>query len=180
MKSNALNVSFLVHPSQFSDSATHWWARMKCVFLPAFNLTVPAKWLYATLWSFANNNHGGIYPSYKTIMRRSGLKNNAIAKALAELEHFKWIVRDKTKSKGNDYVLFCPLHSNSETGEEVKDQYYPTEDMAIEWASRKRSRGKTEAPRLSKELKEKLKRWFYASSASDKNTRDSSKKIGTW
>jgi hypothetical protein len=122
------------------------------------NLTTSAKWLYATLRSFANNHDGGIFPSYKAIMQRGGLTKNAVAKGLAELEHFGWIVRDKNKGKSNHYILYCPFHTNSETGEDIKDQYYPTEEMAIEWASREKSKDKLEPPKLSEELKEKLKR----------------------
>lgn len=97
-------------------------------------LTPAAKWLYVALRSFKNVKDGRTFPSYKKIMGRSGLSRNAVAKGLAELERWGWIVRQKTEGGNNYYKFYYPSLVQTNTNEEVGDQTFPTKKMVLEWS----------------------------------------------
>ncbi|HEY8560129.1 MAG TPA: helix-turn-helix domain-containing protein [Pyrinomonadaceae bacterium] len=91
-------------------------------------LTTPAKWLYVVLKSFQNHRSKRTFPGYEKIMKQSGMTRNAVAKGLKELEHWGYIVRNKTSGKVNNYEFRSPAAlSNGE-------DYYPTKAMAEKWA----------------------------------------------
>lgn len=105
-------------------------------------LTVAAKWLYVVLRSFRNEKTGATFPTYEKIMRRGGLSRNAVAKGLAELEHFGWIERVKTEGKRTlSYKFSYPTLVN-ENNEEFGDQTFPTQKNASEWAKIHRRKSK--------------------------------------
>lgn len=115
----------------FGDKGTH--TRIPNVlFSRGRYLTPQAKWIYATLQSFWNYDSGQIFPSYPKIMERSGLTRPAISKALKELEHFGWIIKQRRFSKSTDYDLVDPeLSIESRTDKE----WYccPTKQQAVDW-----------------------------------------------
>ncbi len=120
------------------------------LFSQGRHLTPQAKWLYATLQSFWNEKTERIFPSYKSIEKRSGLTRPAISKALKELEYFRWVIKRKHFSKSTDYELVYPKLINEKSGMS-EDQTYPTKEQAVHWKkaeaknrldSRKKSRRK--------------------------------------
>jgi hypothetical protein len=101
-------------------------------------LTPQAKWLYVVLRSFKNKERG-TFPGYVKIMERGGLKRNAVAKGLKELERFGWIVRSSSgKKRSNAYEFHYPSTVIEGTEEEYGSQVFPTEELAKEWAAGRR------------------------------------------
>ena len=92
-------------------------------------LTTSAKWLYVVLRSFQNQRTKKTFPGYEKIMERSGMKRNAVAKGLKELEHWGYIERNKTSGKVNNYEFCSPAALDKGY------YYYPTKEMAEKWAN---------------------------------------------
>lgn len=112
-------------------------------------LTPEAKWIYATLRSFTNNDSDKTFPSYSKIEERSGLNRMAISRALRELEHFHWIRKTKKFSKSTDYFLSYPTVQLPD-GTLAPDQTCPTKADAAAWnkflrEERKAAKRRTEA-----------------------------------
>lgn len=103
-------------------------------------LTPKAKWIYVVVRSFQFNGSGTSFPSYPAIMERSGLSRASVARALAELEHFGWIGRDKKHGGSTTYVFFFPSRQFRVSGDEIGNQEYPTLKMA-EAYRKERGRG---------------------------------------
>lgn len=68
-------------------------------------LTPPAKWVWVILKTHENNTTRRIFPSHATIEDLSGLSRVAVSKALKELEHFSWIIKDKAGGRSTNYTL---------------------------------------------------------------------------
>lgn len=108
------------------------------LFYEGRHLSPEAKWVYATLVSFKNNKTGKTFPSYESIMRRSGItRRQTISDALKELEHFGWITRRKKVGKSTSYSVGEP----EKPLDDVKFKpLRPTEAEAAEWKVTKRRR----------------------------------------
>lgn len=71
-------------------------------------LSVHAKWLYVILLSYASVNDeksSTVNPSYRTLVRDSGLRREMIAKALNELEGGGFITRQKRFNRSTVYSI---------------------------------------------------------------------------
>ena len=110
------------------------------LFWQGVHLTVDAKWVYVTLVSFRNSKTNATFPSYDKIMERSGLTRVRVARAIAELEHFDWIAKNKRFNGSTHYHVSYPnVYKVGSNGERVglsDDQTCPTKDEAERWAKR--------------------------------------------
>lgn len=114
-------------------------------------LTANAKWVYATLRSFKNNDTGKTFPSYDAIVERSGLSRPKVAEGLRELEKFSWIAKSKRFSKSTNYNLSYPaVWQDKSQGVLTPDQTCPTKEQASTWANRLRSERKIKDARRKK------------------------------
>ncbi|HEX9929506.1 MAG TPA: helix-turn-helix domain-containing protein [Pyrinomonadaceae bacterium] len=102
-------------------------------------LTTQAKWVYATLRSFTNNETDLTFPSYNKIQERSNLNRVAVANALEELEKFHWIKRENRFKQTNNYIMSPPIRRNAD-GTEAEDQTCPTKEEAAKWKNNLRNK----------------------------------------
>lgn len=117
-------------------------------------LTSDAKWVYATIRSFMNNDTGKMFPSYDAILERSGMTKPRLAAAQRELEHFYWITKRKRFSKSTIYKLSFPARVRPDKSL-VADQTVPTKAEAVAWAMRLREE------RKAKDAKRKTKHGWH-------------------
>lgn len=112
------------------------------LFWQGVHLTSDAKWVYLTLVSFRNSKTKATFPSYDKLMERSGLTRVRVSRAIAELEHFHWIGKEKRFNESNRYDLTYPeRYVNNALGEQVglaDDQTCPTKVEAEQWANRRK------------------------------------------
>jgi hypothetical protein len=127
-------------------------------------LTPHAKWVYATLRSFTNNETDRTFPSYDKIEERSGLNRPAISRALQELEHFYWIEKQKNFGRSTNYILRKPILTHPD-GRMLEDQTCPTKSEAAKWkeAVRAERNGREVQRRLSRG--EPIETWLPRSSS---------------
>jgi len=134
------------------------------------HLSPDAKVAYWATISFMNADTKLCYPRIEKIMERSGLTKTRACNALAELEEFKWVTKDKRFSGSTYYTFHYPfVHELNDYGETTglaPDQTCPTEGQASLWREklkRKRRAGKTwkgtvkaEALRFENEEKDRV------------------------
>lgn len=116
-------------------------------------LSPNAKAVYAALFMFANINHvadSNVYPSRDALAECSGLGRTTVAKALNELEHFRWIKRIKeTRNTANgeknktfiDFD-FSPKHADEKLENELTP--YPSKTDAKLYAKANRGKSKND------------------------------------
>lgn len=80
-------------------------------------LSTSAKWLYVILRSYASNDHDMIYPGYKHMEEKAGMRRETIARALTELEASGWITRRRRFSASTVYTLSVPISPDIRTND---------------------------------------------------------------
>jgi DNA-binding transcriptional regulator GbsR (MarR family) len=165
LKSKAVGVNGSTEEERKLPKMVTGWTKLENrLFWQGRYLTANAKWIYATLRSFMNNDTGRTFPSYDAIVERSGLSRPKVAEGLRELEYFNWIAKHKRFSKSTNYTVSYPIRFlDKSKGLLHPDQTSPTKEEAVAWASELREK------RKAKDERRKIKRgWKQAREAIEK------------